>query len=277
MMSVYSSTVQTARSYYNSKNADNFYFKVWGGEFIHVGIYEKPGESIAVASQRTIEKIVSCLKLSADSKVLEIGSGYGGSARYLARTFGCTVDCLNLSEVHNDRNRAFNREQALEHKVKVIDGNFEEMPFADAQYDIVSSQDALLHSGDKESVLKEAFRVLKSGGEFIFVDLMQTENCPEGALKPILDRIMLDSMASMEYYQATAEKVGFETVQVLDLTPNLVEHYRRVLEEIEANYGEMLEICDQDYIDKMRVGLQHWVDGGNNGYLSWGILQFRKP
>ena len=92
---------QTAKDYYNSDAADSFYFHVWGGVHIHVGIYTDPGESIAVASQRTVEHLCAKLQgLGAQSRVLDIGSGYGGAARHLAATYGCRVTGLSISDVH---------------------------------------------------------------------------------------------------------------------------------------------------------------------------------
>ena len=54
----YSQIVETARSYYNSDDADNFYFHVWGGTDIHIGLYEIPGESIAVAPNPDSDAVV---------------------------------------------------------------------------------------------------------------------------------------------------------------------------------------------------------------------------
>ena len=36
----YSTTVDTARDYYNSSDADRFYATIWGGEDIHIGLYD---------------------------------------------------------------------------------------------------------------------------------------------------------------------------------------------------------------------------------------------
>ena len=94
-----SNSVEKAEEYYNSTDADEFYFKIWGGEHIHVGIYHYPNEPIKVASQRIVPKMASHLNLDVFKKVLDLGSGYGGGPRYLAKNFGCHVTCLNLSEV----------------------------------------------------------------------------------------------------------------------------------------------------------------------------------
>ncbi len=88
MSTVHSEVVSTARDYYNSEDADNFYFHIWGGEDIHIGLYEHEDEEIATASRRTVEYMARQVPgLNAESRVLDLGAGYGGAARYLARTF----------------------------------------------------------------------------------------------------------------------------------------------------------------------------------------------
>jgi sarcosine/dimethylglycine N-methyltransferase len=276
MTSEYSTTVETARTYYNSEDADNFYATIWGGEDIHIGLYETENDSIFDASQGTVEKIASMLTLNDSTRVLDLGAGYGGPARYLAKTSGCHVDCLNLSEVQNQRNRKLNQEQGVADKLRVICGNFEAIPSENQQYDVVLSQDAILHSGNRRKVLEEVKRVLKPGGEFIFTDPMQSDNCPKGVLQPVLERLHLDSMSSIGFYTKTAEELGFEKVQVIEMTEHLVIHYDRVLQELEARHDEILKICSCEYLDPMKVGLRHWIESGKKGYLSWGILHFRK-
>src|SRR5699024_6611413 len=120
---------------------------------------------------------------SPDSHVLDIGAGFGGSARYLARTYGCRVSCLNLSEVENERNRRMNEEQGLSDLIDVVDGSFEDLPYEDNHFDVVWSQDAMLHSGDRVRVLEEVDRVLKPRGDFVFTDPMAADNCDRAALR----------------------------------------------------------------------------------------------
>ncbi|MCP4544521.1 MAG: class I SAM-dependent methyltransferase [Chloroflexi bacterium] len=194
MNSQYHETVQVTRNYYNSDDADHFYATIWGGEDIHIGIYLN-GESIFDASRHTVMKMASLLELDEFSHMLDIGSGYGGPARYLAKTFGCHVKCLNLSEKQNKRNQHLNQEQNLDHLVEITPGNFEEMPLPDSTFDVIWSQDAILHSGNRAAVVREAYRVLANGGDFIFTDIMQSTQCSIQVLQPVLDRIHLESLA----------------------------------------------------------------------------------
>jgi sarcosine/dimethylglycine N-methyltransferase len=275
----YSSVVKTAQEYYNSDDADNFYYHVWGGEDIHIGLYESAEDDIATASERTVEAMASqCLvKLMPSSRVLDVGAGYGGAARWLARQTGCQVTCLNLSEAQNARNRMMNAEQNLADRITVVDGSFEDIPEPDSSYDLAWSQDAILHSGKRERVLEEINRVLKPGGEFIFTDPMQADNCPDGVLQPVLDRIHLSSLGSFAFYRQQARQLGWEELRVLDLTPQLVSHYTRVRQELAKRREALTDKVSNEYIDRMIQGLGHWIDAGDSGYLSWGIMHFRKP
>ena len=277
MSANYSAAVATARDYYNSDDADNFYATIWGGEDIHVGLYEGDQESIIDASHRTVRHMASLLRNPGSNiKVLDIGAGYGGAARYLASTFGCSVIALNLSEKENQRDREINAERGLTDQIEVVDGSFESIPVDDNSVDVVWSQDAILHSGQREKVIQEVARVLKPGGQFIFTDPMQSDSCPEGVLQPILDRIHLSSLGSPAFYRAMAKKNGMSEVLFEDQTQQLVKHYSRVLQETERQTGELQKTDSSEYIERMKKGLSHWVEGGNNGYLAWGIFVFKK-
>lgn len=277
MSTAYSDVVETARQYYNSEDADNFYFHIWGGDDIHIGLYETADEDIATASRRTVAHMAEMLDgLGADKQVVDLGSGYGGSARYLASTYGCHVAALNLSETENARNRAMSADQGLAEKIEVIDGSFEQIPAPDNSYDFAWSQDAILHSGHRRQVINEVARVLVPGGTLIFTDPMQADGCPQGVLQPVLDRIHLDSLGSFAFYHDAAVAAGLEPVGSDDLTPHLITHYSRVRKELLRERKALAGRVSAEYVDRMLNGLGHWIEAGEKGYLAWGIMKFRK-
>jgi sarcosine/dimethylglycine N-methyltransferase len=274
----YSGVVETARDYYNSDDADNFYAHVWGGEDIHIGLYRSADESIAEASRRTVARMASRVAwLGSGHRVLDLGAGYGGAARYLAERYGCRVTALNLSERENERNRRMNVERGLDRLIDVVDGSFEDVPEPAASFDLVWSQDAILHSGRRERVVSEVARLLRAGGELVFTDPMQADDCPPGVLRPVLDRIHLDSLGSIGFYRETAARHGLDEVAVVEMTENLVTHYRRVREELARARDGLRGRVSEAYIERMDAGLGHWIEAGRQGYLRWGILHFRKP
>ncbi|MET7638613.1 methyltransferase domain-containing protein [Streptomyces sp. NPDC005438] len=273
----YSATVNTARSYYNSSDADAFYHSVWGGEDIHIGVYHGPDEPIADASQRTVATMADALELGPHSHVLDLGAGYGGSARHLATRHRCRVTALNLSEVENARHRAVNEERDLTDLIDVVDGSFENIPLDDDSVDVVWSQDAFLHSGNRRRVLEEAARVLRPGGHLIFTDPMAADDCPRTALQPILDRIHLDDMGSPGFYRRELARLGLTPVDggYHELREHLATHYQRVLEETERQEEQGLaDKVSRAYLDRMKRGLTDWVRGGREGNLTWGIVHY---
>ncbi len=263
--------------YYDSGDADTFYFKVWGGEDIHVGIYDETSD-IKTASVKTIEKMIETVGgLKGHERVLDIGAGYGGSGRYMAREYGVDVQCLNISETQNDTNRYLNRQQGLTDKVGVKHGVFEDIPEADSSFDMVWCQDSILHSDERAKVLAEVYRVLKPGGVFVFTDPMQADDCPPDVLQPVYDRLQLNSLGSMRFYREAANATGFEVLDQIEMTHQLRTHYNTVRENLLANYDELRESASREYLDKMIVGLENWVNAADSGYLCWGIQRFQKP
>jgi len=271
------SVVDQAREYYDSSDADNFYFNIWGGEDLHIGWYDTPDEDIFDASRRTVEKMLARIEhLPEGSHVLDLGAGYGGSARFMARQKGFRVTCLNLSLVQNERDRKMNEEQGLSHLVDVVDGSFEDLAFEDDSFDAAWSQDSFLHSDQRQKIFEETDRVLRPGAEIIFTDPMQREGVDQQTLQPVLDRIHLPSLGSIEKYTDYASQLGWELVEIDENTDKLVTHYSRVLEELERRTEEMQQHCSAEYIERMKEGLGHWIRAGKDGALAWGIMHFRK-
>ena len=268
------SAIAVTRDYYDSKEADDFYRVIWGGEDIHIGLYEQDRD-VRAAARRTVDRMVNKLGTVAGRRVLDLGAGYGGAARVLAGLHGAHVTCLNLSKVENARNRALTRQAGLENSISVVDGSFDDLPFGDAAFDVVWSQDAILHAPDRVAVLDEIARVLKPGGALVFTDPMQADVLDDkSALQPIYDRIHLSDLASVAFYRAALIERGFAEASIEILTPHLRTHYARIAEEF-AGRRTALKIGDA-FVERMLAGLGHRVSGADSCQLTWGILHFKK-
>ncbi|HET7313351.1 SAM-dependent methyltransferase [Salinisphaera sp.] len=275
-MNTYSEAVKTAQNYYNSDDADNFYSRLWGGEDIHIGLYESDQEPVLDASRRTVVRMAELVadKLGPEAKVLDIGGGYGGSARYIAEHYGAAVVSLNLSEVQNERGRRQTAERGLADKVTIVDGDFENIPFDANSFDVVWSQDAILHSGHRTRVLDEVARVLKPGGVLVFTDPMAADGVPADVLQPVLDRIQLETMGSPGFYREQLTRRGLTERTFEDHSAQVPRHYTRIHQELDTRRGELDGHISEAYVANMKKGLQHWVDAGRADRLAWGIMVF---
>ncbi|MDY6982965.1 MAG: methyltransferase domain-containing protein [Pseudomonadota bacterium] len=268
-----------AENYYDSRDADRFYELIWGGDDIHIGLYgDDENGDIGTASRKTVATMADRLEgLAPDSRILDLGAGYGGAARYLAERFDCRVTCVNLSEVQNVRNRRRNRDEELARRIRVVHGSFENIPARPESVDVVWSQDAFLHSAQKRRVVSEIARVLKPGGIALFTDPMQADDCEPAMLERVYERLSLDSLASPSWYSREFARLGFEQLAWIDYSPELRRHYAAVRAELRHRYTELRSEISTGYLDRMLAGLSNWVTAADAGYLRWGVLQFRKP
>lgn len=264
--------------YYDSDDANAFYSLVWGGEDLHVGLYDDTN-SIKEASVTTVDRMAEMVpKLNESTRIIDLGAGYGGSMRRIVQRFGCSATCLNISETQNDTNRQKNRRAGLADRISVVHGVFERIPEADASFDVAWSQDAMLHSDQRARVISEVARVLKPGGVYVFTDPMQADDVPEGVLQPVYDRLQLNDLASPRFYREAAAMAGLEVLRQENQTHHLRTHYSRVREELLAHRAKLIANgASEDYLDRMVRGLENWVKAADAGYLFWGIHVMRKP
>ncbi|MER5942616.1 methyltransferase domain-containing protein [Streptomyces sp. NPDC001928] len=271
------SNEDATRSYYESSDVDGFYDAVWGGEDIHTGIYAHDTEPVAAASRRTVERLADRLAdtLGPDRAVLDLGSGYGGTARYLAERFGCRVVALNLSAAQNDRHRAANAKRGLDGLIEVVTGSFHEVPYADDHFDAVCSLEAFCHSGDRSRVLGEAARVLKPGGALAFTDIMADEDTPPEALHQVISRLGVDALATPSFYLRQLADLGLSPADFDDQSAQLATQYVRLTAETRAHEAELRATISPAYVDGLLANLPLWVDATRAGLLRWGIFSAR--
>ena len=271
------SAIGISEDYYDSKDANYFYQKIWSPEYLHVGSYKDGSIGIEEASLAMINRMLRLLpSIKKSSKLLDLGSGYGGTARYLAETYGCSVTCVNISKVQNEFNIEKNKKAGLDEKITVVKGNFEKLPFTRDLFDLVWSQDAFLHSAHKNDIFREVSRVINNEGRFIFTDFIKSEDCPDQVLKPILQRLQLEDLATSRQYDRMARNVDMAKVYTKEMPEMMVIHYRKIIEKLQSEYKNIIKKVSKKYIDDMLTGLQHWIDGAEAGHISWALFQYQK-
>jgi len=154
------------------------------------------------------------LGLTSESHLLDLCSGIGGPARYLAKTYGCKVTGIDLSEFNHRTAQRKTREAGLDHRVSFLHGNALEMPFAAESFTHVFGSEAFCYFPDKVQLYKSAHRVLRPGGTIAFLEAacdapvrLRTEE--------LIGRVHYESIAN---YRAMLEAAGFVRVEHHDTT-----------------------------------------------------------
>ena len=162
-------------------------------------------------------------------------------------------------------------EQGLTHLVTIVYVSFEGLQFEHGTYDLIWSQDSFLHSGARDKAIAEAARVLAPGGHIIFTDPMAVDSADAEQLGPILQRLHLSTLGSPGFYKQAFAQHGLNQFTLDNQTGQLVAHYSRVLQELEAAESKLTHRVSQEYCQRRKGGLRHWIEGGSNGQLCWGI------
>ena len=134
------------------------------------------GEDLGQSSWMTADELrqfIRRLKVKPSSHVLEVGSGSGGPALFVARTVGCRITGLDINEygVRNANDLAGRQRLDGLARFKRADAS-RSLPFARNSFDAILSNDAMCHIPRRGDVLREWFRVLKPGGHMLFTDAM---------------------------------------------------------------------------------------------------------
>jgi SAM-dependent methyltransferase len=117
------------------------------------------------------DRFLSWLRLTADHHVLEVASGSGGPALYVASTAGCRVTGIDASEkgVTTASRMAVRSTQTPRVHFTVADANVR-LPFDDDTFDALVCIDSMNHFPDRFAVFREWHRVLRAGHRAIFTD-----------------------------------------------------------------------------------------------------------
>jgi ubiquinone/menaquinone biosynthesis C-methylase UbiE len=97
-------------------------------------------------------------------RLIDIGSGIGGPARWMAAKFGVHVTGVDLTPEFCEAAEALTRAAGLEAHIRIVNGSALELPAPDGAFDAAYSQNVVMNIADKQRFYREAFRVLRPGG-----------------------------------------------------------------------------------------------------------------
>ncbi len=116
--------------------------------------------------------------LDANKRVLDVGSGVGGTSRCLAKEFGCRVTGIDLTDEYCRAAAMLSAKVGLTDLVDYRQGDATALPFADGEFDVVWTEHVAMNIPDKPRLYKEMYRVLKPGGTLAVYDVLAGPSGP---------------------------------------------------------------------------------------------------
>lgn len=117
-------------------------------------------------------------RVDSTKRVLDVGSGVGGTSRCLAREFGCHVTGIDLTDEYCRAAAMLSDRIGLANLVDYRQGDATNLPFPDASFDIVWTEHVAMNIPDKRKLYQEMCRVLKPGGTLAIYDILAGPSGP---------------------------------------------------------------------------------------------------
>jgi cyclopropane fatty-acyl-phospholipid synthase-like methyltransferase len=160
------------------------------------------------------------LGLGPQSRVLDIGAGVGGPARYLAHTTGCHVTALELQPELHAIGADLTRRTDLAERVTHLCGDALAVPLPDAGFDAAVSFLAIVHIPDRPRLFRRLAAALRAGGGCYVEDLCQRAPFSSRDWDDARRIVCANSLTSPADYARDLTDAGFASVAVTDLTPD---------------------------------------------------------
>jgi SAM-dependent methyltransferase len=165
--------------------------------------------------------------IGAASHLLDLGSGLGGTARYLAARFGCRVTGIDLTPDFCRTAERLTELTGLSDRAEFRQGSVLDLPFDAASFDAAYSQNVSMNIADKARFHAEAFRVLKPGGYLALSELCQGAAGEIIYPVPWAETPETSHVVTIEETTASLGAAGFEVVVAEDAANRFREFYAR--------------------------------------------------
>ncbi len=253
------------------------------GQNFHWGYFRSPEEPLDVATDTLIDMLVERFELTSSAKLLDVGCGIGGPARYLAEKYGCHITGFSTSPEGIERATQAAAEAKLSGNLKFEVRDALNNQFPAETFDSVFLLEMSHLIRDKQRLLIESIRPLKVGGVVSLCDLtIQRTLSAKEIVKyypelQVLERCFGKArLEPLSYYEKAFQLCGLEEVVVTDISLEVIPTIKNWRDNADANRSTLTEHVEpkdvDDFIQSCDI-LQRLYESGIWGY---GMISGKK-
>jgi ubiquinone/menaquinone biosynthesis C-methylase UbiE len=203
-------------------------------------------------------QLAELVRVRPDDRVLDAGTGIGGTARFLAADYGCAVTGVDLTGEYCGTARWLNECAGLGDRVTIAQGDVTDLPFAGGVFDVVVSQHVQMNIADKTALYAEAYRVLAPGGRLAMWDITGTADQISYPVPWAIDPGDSHVVTSAQL-RSVVESAGFCLQEWNDLTQPTAEIMAAVFAQPPSPLG--LQVFIPDFAAKVANIVRGFRDG----------------
>jgi SAM-dependent methyltransferase len=209
--------------------------------------------------------------LKPSTRVLDLGCGIGGPARYLAANFGCKVTGVDLSAGFIDTATYLTARCGLSDRVTFQVGDAMHLPFEDAAFDAVFLQHVAMNIEDRAALYAEVRRILAPGGRFVTYDVVLRDGdviYPAPWARDASTSFLLSESDT----RAVLEQAGFKAVFWRDDTQTAIDWFKTAMTGSPQNGLNLGVVMGPDFRE-MTANLARNIRESRLGVLSSVLIR----
>jgi len=191
-------------------------------------------DQMHVRGREATRELAQRLGLTADMRVLDVGSGIGGPSRLLAAEYGCHVVGIDITDDYCRAATAIAHWLGLDSRLEYRHGDALAMPFGDASFDVVWTQHAAMNIPDKARLYAQIFRVLRPNGRLALYDVLQGPGGAPHFPVPWASEPAISFLVTPDELRQLLESAGFAVESWTDRSAEGCAWARRTDERLSA-------------------------------------------
>ena len=190
-----------------------------------------PIDEFHVRGQEVSRELATAAALKQGMRVLDAGCGLGGTCRMLAAEFGCEVTGIDITGDYIRTAEKLSALTGLQHNTRFVQGSVLALPFGEKSFDAVLTQHVQMNIAGKKTFYAEINRVLKTGGRFIYYDILGKAEPVHYPLPWAADPTLSFLISSQQLHTLLTE-TGFQRIQVTEETAKGIGFFDKLFSRI---------------------------------------------
>ena len=169
--------------------------------------------SFHLLGRQASESLAASVAIEPDMKILDVGSGPGGTARYLSEAFGVQVIGLDLTYSFSRLAKKLSEKSGLSDTTRFVCANALDIPFGNEKFDMVWLEHVQMNIRNKTRLVAELYRVLKPGGTLAIYEVFQVGSRPPEYPLPWADTPEVSFLIAPGKMKQLLETTGFNCLK----------------------------------------------------------------